>query len=819
MQRPNGENGLIISAGAQKVSIDDKGALPIGEPGHPVRTGVRPMSASLSAGKTALQASAMDHDWHRAKIIASVCLFAVTPADVSQSWRRGQAMAALKDGATEQSIPMRHALEFTSQLEEVIRRDDEILNSGGSDVPNRTVRPFVLVCRSDGGQDRNAKFFKVVIAALYVWYASDADIVICTNAAANVSHVNEVEGVMPSANLAWQHQAFARATMDQDMEELFRSANSGAAIREKIAGLQHCKCTSKKQRKLGDRPLMKSKQSAGGRLGRTVYSGNQVIISESATDQQIQQAHEWVKSTIDESYDQSVGEWSNVRKNNLDLVQFLRKHTRQERCSLEVFKCGDASCEVCKPVRMPMSVWEELSGRPRYLPLPKRVSDCKEEKYLPCDEVKARATSPKDRPGHSPPKEAAPEMKKLDKELNELVPGQKLFTIAKNVRHFVTCSDCGRRRLICARPLKGGSHDGPVQDPKAVLEQGSCEYLCGDSLFGIEEDPVPHPPSTNIFHAKRALTCGMPMERHHCSCRKRQFGPVCAVCGNDSNLLDEADVAKSANAKKALPFCSRCRDEKKKPLVIGAVDETGSTGQRKRGQVHLKDHTPPKKKRKLDRKERDQLIRHFSIKSGSGQKLVTAFFRDYDSEQPDEQKQRDHPSAHLGSFGTVVDVPGDGNCGFHAALGGLRDLNIQPVVNCTTPLTTFRKKLRQHAESDEGKELFSGLSSREKRETRFAEMMDAIHTEGKNYENGAARRSWFDPNCSIPLVVSLHMVSVVLYTLNPNGDKHTLTFECIANDISVSFVADLVAPAEDEKQTTVHMIHTNGNHCMCLKQG
>ena len=57
-------NKLILSKGITKVSIDNKAAVPIGEPNCPICTGVCKLSNSLMATLTAGQLSAMDHNFH-----------------------------------------------------------------------------------------------------------------------------------------------------------------------------------------------------------------------------------------------------------------------------------------------------------------------------------------------------------------------------------------------------------------------------------------------------------------------------------------------------------------------------------------------------------------------------------------------------------------------------------------------------------------------------------------------------------------------------------------------------------------------------------
>jgi len=59
----------------------------------------------------------------------------------------------------------------------------------------------------------------VQIANVSVFLYSDADIIVFMITAANISHVNEVECIMPVANLALQHQAFMSGSMSADIKE------------------------------------------------------------------------------------------------------------------------------------------------------------------------------------------------------------------------------------------------------------------------------------------------------------------------------------------------------------------------------------------------------------------------------------------------------------------------------------------------------------------------------------------------------------------------------------------------------------------------
>jgi len=69
--------------------------------------------------------------------------------------------------------------------------------------------PFCYALRSDGGADWHPKNALVQLAYLYFFLKMDVDLLVVLVTASDMSYVNEVEGVMPIANITLQHQAFA----------------------------------------------------------------------------------------------------------------------------------------------------------------------------------------------------------------------------------------------------------------------------------------------------------------------------------------------------------------------------------------------------------------------------------------------------------------------------------------------------------------------------------------------------------------------------------------------------------------------------------
>jgi hypothetical protein len=70
------------------------------------------------------------------------------------------------------------------------------------------------------------------LSVIFLFIDLNIDFLVLEILAADVSHVNGVKGVMPTANVVLvQHQAFARGRMSPHFEDKFKGANSGKAIR------------------------------------------------------------------------------------------------------------------------------------------------------------------------------------------------------------------------------------------------------------------------------------------------------------------------------------------------------------------------------------------------------------------------------------------------------------------------------------------------------------------------------------------------------------------------------------------------------------
>ena len=66
------------------------------------------------------------------------------------------------------------------------------------------------------------------------------------------------------------------------------------------------------------------------------------------------------------------------------LSHFIDTHAKKIHYYLDSFKCGKIECTFCKPIRMPKPIWDDISKRPRFLPLlePINIESWEKDKNL-----------------------------------------------------------------------------------------------------------------------------------------------------------------------------------------------------------------------------------------------------------------------------------------------------------------------------------------------------------------------------------------------------------------------------------------------------
>jgi hypothetical protein len=387
-------------------------------------------------------------------------------------------------------------------------------------------------------------------------------------------------------------------------------------------------------------------------------------------------------------------------------------------------------------------------------------------------------------------------------------------------------------------PTPGDSFGQKLEDLDGVLGESSYEFICGDSLFGLEEDPVPHPSSTNGFIVKRSLTCRMPIERQYFA-STQNFAPICAICGEENLQLHLGyDAAlKAADGMKSFPICLACFKQGQKPVACGRMDKIKR--KRKKGAGVLLP-LPPAKKRETMRSDPDHKptssvkptcsIQNFFSPAASGLVSPPVTTRDLYDRLP-------HSKAVVRSFGgLLVNVPGDGNCGYHAVREGLQYLGI-PGEECS--VTDFRRAMREHAEEFQ-ESLFNqtiatwyryqvAMDAEGRRKWWHEEVLPGIYTEGVSYREGAPRPSWMCSDDVLPIICQHKFkVNVVVYSISndSNGNPHvpsTWTFFKGDDGIFCYTIHPRLEPPAEQIQTststqpTMYLLHISMNHYMFLK--
>jgi hypothetical protein len=933
------DNSLVMFKGCTKISVDDKAAVPVGEPGYPVRTNVRKISASLNGANTL----ALDHDFHRASIRPSMCIFIKTPTELAASWRHGLVTAVLKDACTQYSTAIRHSVELSTQIEQLVCDDNSAI---GTNFPFgiRTVLPYGFYIRSDGGSDRNPKNASVQISYIYMFLRLDADYLIVIVTAPDTSACNEVEAIMPLANLALQNQSFARETMSNSFEKLFKGSLSGKTMRSKIADQKDtdsCNLARDSWRSSLD-PVRKTLED---RFRRTSYCDRPIRIFDPVEDVKLYEMAEYIQECIDPTYDPKKTSWADIQK-NVALMRFIEEHVVTERYHIEIRKCGEKSCKVCNDVRMPPEIWEEICKRPRLIPLPTPTEPGgKKEyvKYRSYEDLRYQQTKPHHRPSFKPPTEPSNSSKEYDDQVSEssrLVALKQITSksLYKKLWHTnyakatVVCNHCSRPRVIYHWPgpppitlqldSKGTEYSPGVPEWRrlldeldGILSEGSYQYFCGDALFGILEDPVPHPSCLEGFHVPTALTCGMPIEKQYYSTVNiKKFLPICSWCGSKNDLSTNVMVQEIEPTKKCRPLCMLCLQNGKKPTTYGNVAATKVAASQNRGSAYSKSSnvnmtknstsnemsfnndarnpstshvdrsskhddmkknypgdnseasnllishsstpgTPglsnldnkkrtinndnqcalikkeqPKKKQKGQSSKNKISMSNRSKKSANNCSIgsISNFFNPQkqvaDTKQTKElppEKTSETFWQFMSEIGTTIDVPADGNCGYHVLGRGLTALS-----KChASSITSMRKELYEYGIRNKEKMVERAQMSYKQLDTsaslvRYTKALKCIYEEGVNYDHGAPSKDWFDTLYVLPLALLKYKIgSIIIYCHDSSKPNHTISVQADDDNIVWKWNYSNLTPFRDlhYQDNTLVMIHLNGNHYQYLQ--
>ena len=120
-------------------------------------------------------------------------------------------------------------------------------------------------------------------------------------------------------------------------------------------------------------------------LSRLQLKGENFNIFASATQDELDMCWSAIKC-IDDTITPSV-----TKANLSDVQKFMEHCCRKRHYSFEIHKCGTGDCDICKPVRLPLDVFEQLK------PLPDPTPGL-DHHFLPFHDVFGHPTGEEHRP-------------------------------------------------------------------------------------------------------------------------------------------------------------------------------------------------------------------------------------------------------------------------------------------------------------------------------------------------------------------------------------------------------------------------------------
>ena len=240
--------------------MDDEAIVPIGESGEAVSTGVRAHHRALvTPGQTLL---ALDHDYHVAGIVPSVCLIVDIPKNDKDSFYHGTVHCTVKDKIFEPSSPLRHGVETMS-----------ITRGIAGDIH----ADAAILLRYTDGPDHRTNYRSVQITAIWEFISLDLDMMVLARTAPNPSYNNPAERVMSLLNLGLQHVSLARSPVPEKYQMKVKT----------LTTLKATRAAAEKSQELKE-ALINSTEEAINTVktifGRLKWTGNPVKVHDAAGD-------------------------------------------------------------------------------------------------------------------------------------------------------------------------------------------------------------------------------------------------------------------------------------------------------------------------------------------------------------------------------------------------------------------------------------------------------------------------------------------------------------------------------------------------------
>ena len=124
------------------------------------------------------------------------------------------------------------------------------------------------------------------------------------------------------------------------------------------------------------------------------------------------------------------------------------------------------------------------------------------------------------------------------------------------------------------------------------------------------------------------------------------------------------------------------------------------------------------------------------------------------------------------NIGLIVDVPGDGNCGYHAIKAGLNDMGI----SSEHSISMFRRGVRRFAETEDMRKIFrtypQAFNRTGCRDVWWQTLLNTIFDPKVVFDQGCSMSYWLDSANVMPIISAKFKVTIVVFDV---ADKTPIT--------------------------------------------
>ena len=319
---------------------------------------------------------------------------------------------------------------------------------------------------------------------------------------------------MSILNLGMQGAGLMRASMDSENEKVIKNCNSISQIRK--AAENHPQF----QEAFSD-SIESCKTLLSALFQRLSLKDRTFKCFPSASQDELETLWETVKVT--EPNMQPTDRQRFVLKSRPSFERFLSHCCHIRHYTFSIKKCGDGSCTICRPPRLPAEVFRDV----HFLPHPE--PDTSKEHYKPFEQLYGTSTSERFCPSLG-----------MRGNSGHGLPFSPSAQTARNVKRVVTCSDCSRPRVLYAAKKLDDSDNAMLAKH---LEES--DYTCGSSLQDLADESESTAESdgsgvtiANVLarvYVRLNLTCSDAIEVPYFS--SGVFPRVCVHCATTETLI------------------------------------------------------------------------------------------------------------------------------------------------------------------------------------------------------------------------------------------------------------------------------------------